>query len=61
MNAPALLALVGDLYGQLLAAQDRIAELEAQLQARSGANGYAAPPRETSARTHAPLAHEDPR
>lgn len=30
MNPAAILALIGDLYGQLQAAQQRIAELEAQ-------------------------------
>jgi hypothetical protein len=42
MNAPALLALMGDLYAQLLAAQDRIAQLEAQLERQQGANGASA-------------------
>lgn len=33
MNAPALLTLIGDLYRQLLEAQERIGELERQLAA----------------------------
>jgi hypothetical protein len=34
MNSNALLALLGDLYAQLAAAQDRIAELEHELATR---------------------------
>jgi hypothetical protein len=61
MNANALLALLGDLYAQLAAAQDRIAELEAALAERGkpSENGpiAARSSDEEPARPHASTAH----
>lgn len=49
MNPTAILALISDLYAQLTAAQERVAELEAKLEAKAqpqpnGSSSVAADP-----------------